>query len=182
MTSGFSFAAWEAYCQQRVRPEHANFPDRLIRLQRLLTAGDAKLAWSNLAKDVTTRWPAHLGPLTWQEALGAVVDALIFPPNRIEGADAENVLKLYRPLKDPTTGEGPLPLMPAHPRNANSERNWVALYLKTKIIPCFFARPHHDDVARLVNLALEPKDPLSADDVRKLQSRHFRKTYRPRSK
>jgi hypothetical protein len=174
--SDFSFAAWKTYCEQRVRPQHSHDPGQLARLDRLLSAPNIEAAWRSLADDVS---PASPEP-TWQGALHNVIATLIFPPGRIEKSELEQngyLLKARRKFK--ATGINSLPLIPATMEGKNAERNWIALYLKTWIIPGFFKRKHYEEIAVLVNAALGLESDFSADQVRLLQPYHFRNRQRP---
>ena len=175
----FSFAAWRRYCEDRVRPQHSEFPERLKRLDRLL-GRDTEGTWRTLAGDLNPNWPAHLDPLTWQDALHNVIGTLIFPPTPAGTADKAHYRKWRRDAGRPA--HFPLPIMPAPAtRRANAERNWLALYLKTWIFPAMFRRRHYEEIAALVDCALGLPGDFSADQVRFVQPWHFRKSYRVRS-
>ena len=70
------------------------------------------------------------------------------------------------------------PFMPAHTAGKNAQRNWVALYVKTWVVPGFFNRRHYEEIALLVNVAWGTGDEFSADQVRLLRPYHHR---RPRN-
>ncbi|MDD4964286.1 MAG: hypothetical protein PHI11_10265 [Gallionella sp.] len=67
-------------------------------------------------------------------------------------------------------GRQPLPLMAGKNTGENAYRNWLSLYIKERIIAVFFNKPHHEDIARLVNSALNDYT-LTADAVRLLKPR-----------
>jgi hypothetical protein len=174
VTSDFSFAAWKTYCETRVRPQHSHDAKQLARLDRLLGAARIETTWRSLANDVTTKWPIHLEPLTWQDALHNVIDTLVSPPGRLNKSELERsgfLPDARRRFK--ATGTNTLPLIPAM-EGENAERNWLALYLKTWIIPPFFNRKHHEEIAVLVSAALDLDGKFSADQVRLLRPYHFR--------
>jgi hypothetical protein len=175
VSSDFSFAAWKTYCNDRVRPQHSHDPGQLARLERLLAASNIEAAWRSLANDVTTRWPSHLEPLTWQDALHNVIGCLIFPPSAPDKSKLDRsgfLLDARRRFK--ATGAPSLPLIPATMAGENAERNWLALYLKTWIIPVFFNRKHYEEIAVLVTAVLGLENDFSADQVRLLKPYHFR--------
>ena len=158
--------------------QHSHDPLRIARLNRLLTQ-NTEGAWRKLAEDVTKKWDG-LGPLTWQEALHRVICTLIFPP----GPPGKDAVAHYRRLhnKAGRPPHFPLPLFPASMAGANAERNWLALYLKTWIIPVFFGGKHYAEIAELVNCALGLVDEKFEEvNVRKLKSWHFRKSPSVRS-
>lgn len=176
----YSFAAWKAYCDSTLRIEYSNpehDPERLRRLDRILaTATDT--AWRKLANDITRNWPEHLGPMTWREALHNVAAVLTFPPNMIPKPDTEKAGSYLVRMRRAGTG---IPLLPGTRKGANTQRNWVALYLKTRMIPALFNRQHYEEIATLVEIAWESGDGFSAPQVRLIRPFHFRKTYRQKS-
>lgn len=180
--SDFSLALWRKYCGERVRPQHSHDPGQLARLERLLAAANIGNVWRSLANDVTKKWPEYLEPLTWQEALHNVMGTLIFPPSPPEKSELDQSGFLFdarRRFK--ASGVPTLPLIPATEGGKNAERNWLALYLKTRIIPTYFNRKHYDEIADLVNAALDLEDKLSADHVRLLQPYHLRTRQHPKT-
>jgi len=175
MVSGYSFAAWKAYCADRVRPQHLHDRDQLARMDRLLKP-DTAAAWEKFADDVTTKWPAHLEPLTWPEALHNVIGTLVFPPTVFPKPDTERDARIIAAR----AGRAGLPLIPAM-RGRNAQRNWVALYLKTWIVPGLFTRKHYEEIAALVEIAWGSGDGFSPDQVRLIRPFHFRKSYRQKT-
>jgi hypothetical protein len=112
--------------------------------------------------------------LTWQDALHNVIDTLICPPGIINKSELERsgfLLAARRRFK--ATGANSLPLIPAM-EGEDAERNWLALYLKTWIIPGFFNRKHYEEIAALVRAALDLEEDFSPDQVRLLRPYHFR--------
>ena len=160
----FSMAVWKRYCEERVRPQHSHAPEHTRRLDRLLTAPGIENTWRNLAVDVA-RLPPH-PPQMWQEALHEVIGLVIFPPSIINKKDPA-VQRWLRHLR--RSGDTRRPLLVGGRGRKSDDGRWIALYLKTRIVPAFFAKPHYEDIAALVNAALELEDPLSGEDVRKLR-------------
>jgi hypothetical protein len=169
----FSLAEWKRYCEEKVRPQHTHDREQMLRLERLLSAANIGNTWRNFAVDLKPL-PPHL-PQTWQEALHEVIGVLIFPPTPIDKTDpaTQRYLRWLR-----RSGDTRRPLLVGGRGKKNDEGRWIALYLKTWIVPAFFARRHHDDIAALVNAGLELADPLSADDVRKLRPASVRSRQR----
>lgn len=165
--SAFSIREWHEYCEKKVRPQHEHSTDQLARLDRLLTQSVAD-NWRKLAADLKRGAPAQ----TWQEALHEVIGVLIFPPSINSKSDPAVRRWLEHKRRSRETG---LPLLPGAIGKKSAEARWLALYLKTFIIPGFFNRPHHNDIAELVNAVLGlTEDGLSADDVRAVKPYHFR--------
>lgn len=72
-----------------------------------------------------------------------------------------------------TRGMLPIPLQPGKRSTALAERNYMALYLRERVIKPFFDKPHNEDIARLVNVALnlyKNGDILSEAGVRNLRA------------
>ena len=155
----YSFAAWQLYCKQNVRFRHSHDPEQLARLDRLLMP-ETERAWKNLAGDVNSK--ARSYSLTWPEALHQVIGTIVFPPSAPD------------PLGPGWRGMG-IPLLPATRKGANAQRNWVALYVKTWIIPDCFNRKHYEEIAALVEIAWGSDKGFTADQVRLLRPFHFRK-------
>jgi hypothetical protein len=196
----YSDAAWRTYVLERVE---ANNEKQLERLGRLIDEHqpDAWLAWRNLARDVRPlRFLSSDGKpyeIPWNEALHQVIGTLIFPPGihvRPKQRDykraATAVEKLKQALREAQMPWFPMldqiaaeaknhidglacePLMPGK-AGEHTERNWLTLYLRERVIRPFFIGAHHEDIARLVNVTLEI-DSMTADSVRLLKPRNLK--------
>lgn len=184
---------WREYARQHVVAET---DERKLRKTRLLNANNTRLevAWKSLAHDVlpqsfiTSDGVPYV--IEWKEALAQVMGTLIFPPSLIDPTPFSKAQKAAQELRAALAKVGwnldsldevlrlyPIerqPLLAGKSAGRDFERNWLALYLRERVIRAFFCKPHHADIALLVSIAIDAE--ITADQVRLLKPRN---NYRP---
>lgn len=195
----FSMNAWRNYAEHRIEAL-TNTQEQQVRLKNILDVHDPELvmAWKNLANDagkqIIGQKDGEALTLGWEQSLYAIALPLVFQPDVPDPApfyEAHKAAKLLlNALNDIGTNlrgkdssrinlqqaalgflGGPPPLLPGKASGSEFDRNWLALILRERYIPVFFSRPHHGDIAALVNASTGRKGrQLNADNVRLLKS------------